>query len=111
MRKIYKTEKEAKVKKTQVLIPLYKKFKKKKVINYCEECGHKTGSHIEKIPVGKPYGYWKRKKTHSDYFEELLLGFYTRNFFERVKSNSLYMNKFRNKDQMVKFRRYGKLKI
>ena len=71
MTKIYKTEKEAKCRKDEVLVPLYKKYKKKNVIDYCDCCGHKTGSHIEKIPVGKPYGYQKRKKTRLDILGEI----------------------------------------
>lgn len=94
--KIYKTEADAKLKKNEVLIPLYKKYKKEKVIDYCFECGHKLGHHYRDIPVGKPYGFRKEKKSVLYKLHEL----YVKNLTEfilnpvQIEGKKIHINKF-----------------
>lgn len=102
-RKVYKTEKEAKVRKNEILIPIYSKYRKIKVIDYCECCGHKTGFHFDNVPVGKPVGYNKRKKTPLDYMMEATMKMMLKQVGTPLSIRRLTGN------EPVKFRRYSTL--
>jgi hypothetical protein len=104
--KIYKTEVEVKLKKNEYLVPIYKKFKKVKVIDYCDDCGHKTGSHIEKIPVGKPSGFYKKQKTLWDIVAENMI----KDSIKQMEIfNARVLGDFPPSE--IKFRRYAPLKV
>lgn len=68
--KLYKTAEEANPTDNEVVYPVWDENKTRKIIDYCEECGQKTGSHIEVDRRGKPLGYKKRKKTYMDVVQE-----------------------------------------
>jgi len=106
--KLYKTKKEAKVKENEVLIPVYKRYKETKVIDRCCECGHKTGSHIEKRPIGEPSGYHKREKTGQDIFREYFERQLASRWEERSPSE-LFPRLKGGKGKTVKFKRYERL--
>lgn len=72
--------------------PIYKKYKKVRRKDYCEECGHFEGYHYEEVGIGKPIYYVKVNPMtailRKMWYPKIIEGFTRPNpLVERMKKN------------------------